>query len=261
MHYYKSKKVLITGASSGIGVSFARLLASYGAEIILTARRKDRLDQLAGKLADEFNVAVEVIPCDLSDPSGPRQLFDELVRQNLEVDILINNAGFGYNGKFEKADTETYEQMIPVNVTAPVILTRLLLPGMIARNRGGVLNVASMAGFLPIPYFSVYSATKQFVINFSWSLWHELKQTGIHVTVLCPGPVDTAFIDVAEVDRNRAAFRGLQKPGIVAEKGLRGLSRNRPMSLSRASLWVPYLLARWLPVKIGLLGGEAAMKK
>lgn len=261
MEYFKSKQVLVTGASSGIGIAFSRHLASCGASLIITSRRKERLDQLSQELESEFGTGVTVIPCDLSKPDGARQLFQELQERNLIVDILINNAGFGYNGRFEEGDAEMYEQMMQVNMNSLVMLTRLLLPGMLERNRGGILNVASMAGFLPIPWFAIYSASKQFVINFSWSLWRELKHTDIDVNVLCPGPVDTEFFDVAKVDQRKAAFRGVQTPEEVARRGLSGLVRNRGLTLSKPFLRIPYLASKWLPVKIGLLLGEMAMKK
>ncbi|MDG5766825.1 SDR family oxidoreductase [Balneolales bacterium ANBcel1] len=261
MDYFKSKKVLVTGASSGIGVAFARYLSIWGAELIITSRRKDRLEQLAAELREEHDAEVTVIAADLSDPDGARLLSDQLDKKGISVDILINNAGFGYNGRFEDAPLETYEQMMQVNMNSLVTLTRTLLPGMLERNHGGVLNVASMAGFLPIPYFGVYSATKQFVINLSWSLWHELKHTGVRVSVLCPGPVNTEFMDVAGVDKAKSAFRGLQQADEVALRGLKGLAADQGMTLSRPLLRIPLLLSKWIPIKIGLMIGELAMKK
>lgn len=261
MQFFDSKKVLITGASSGIGLAFSHLLASYGAELIITARRTNRLEKVAKELKAEYNTTVWVISCDLSDPAGPRTLYKELEERGLEVDILINNAGFGFNGRFEEGTLKNYELMMQVNVNALVALTRLLLPGMIQRNSGGILNVASVAGFMPIPNFSVYSATKQFVINFSWSLWREMKNTGVHVSVLCPGPVDTEFMGIAGVNKSKAAIRGLQSPDTVALKGLKGLAGNRGMAFSRVSHKLLYLLGKWLPVKAALSAGELAMRK
>ncbi len=261
MRYYENKKVLITGASSGIGAAFSRQLAKKGAQLIVTARREDRLRQLADELQMDRNTKVMVIPCDLSDPAGPKTLFRRLMENNIEVDILINNAGFGYNGPFEEEEAEVYDKMMQVNMSALVGLTRLLLPDMLARKTGGILNVASMAGFLPIPYFSVYSATKQFVINFSWSLWRELRGTGVHVCVLCPGPVDTGFQQVAGISKKKVAFRSLQSPESVARKGLMGLSKNKGMQLSRPLLRILYLMSKYLPLKFGLMVGRIAMKK
>ncbi len=261
MKYYKNRTVLVSGASSGIGAAFCHKLASYGAVLVVTARRRDRLEDLAEQLRAEYDCGVTVISCDLSDPSGPRLLVQALQKKGIEIDILINNAGFGFNGGFLDGAPEMYQQMMQVNTASLVLLTRLLLPGMVRRGRGGILNVSSMAGFLPIPYFGVYSATKQFVINISWSLWKELQGTGVHVSALCPGPVDTAFMEVAGVDRKKAAFRGLQSPEKVVLRGLQGLSDNAPLKLSRSLLRIPYLLSRWLPVRLGLVVGELAMKK
>ncbi|MBP3192800.1 SDR family NAD(P)-dependent oxidoreductase [Natronogracilivirga saccharolytica] len=261
MEYYKNKTVLVTGASSGIGISFSRLLASYGADLVITARRKDRLEKLADEISREFKSDVTIIACDLSEPESAAKLVEDIGKKGLQIDILVNNAGFGFNGLFMDGSVEMYEQMMQLNMNTLVSLTRLLLPDMIRRGEGGVLNVSSMAGFLPIPYFSVYSATKQFVINFSRSLRRELRSTGVHVSVLCPGPVRTEFMSRAGVDRRKTAFRLPQNPEEVALKGLRGLVRNRSLQLSRSFLRIPYLLSKWLPVRLGLVIGEVAMKK
>ncbi len=261
MQYYHNKTILITGASSGIGIAFCRQLASYGADLVITARRRDRLESLAQELHSQYDCRVMIITADLSDLNGPEFLFREIEKSELRIDILINNAGFGYNGAFVNGNFEMYEQMMQLNMNTLVKLTRLFVPRMIEQGHGGVLNISSMAGFLPIPFFSVYSATKQFVINFSWSLWNELKGTGVNVSVLCPGPVDTDFINVANVDKRKVAFRGLQSPESTASKGLSGLAKNVPMKLSRSLLRIPYLFSRWVPVRLGLLIGRLAMNK
>ncbi len=261
MHFYKRKMVLVTGASSGIGAAFSRLLASYGASLIITARREDRLAELAEELETAYDTEVTSIPCDLSKPDGARNLCEELRKRNISVDVLINNAGFGFNGRFDEGTLETYEQMMQVNMNALVSLTRQLLPSMIARNSGGILNVASIAGFLPIPNFAIYSATKQFVINFSWSLWYELKKSNVRVSVLCPGPVDTEFQEVAGVASWSAALRGLQPAEDAARRGLKGLAGNEGLTFAKPILRIPYLISKWIPVKIGLLAGNLAMKK
>jgi uncharacterized protein len=261
MKYYKNSTVLVSGASSGIGTAFCYQLASFGATLVLTARRKDRIDALAGELREKHDCKVTVIPCDLSDPAGPEALVQTLHEMGIEIDILVNNAGFGFNGAFLEGAPDMYRQMMQVNMVSLVMLSRLLLPGMISRGRGGILNVSSMAGFLPVPFFGVYSGTKQFVNNISWSLWKELQGTGVHVSSLCPGPVDTEFMEVAGVDRKKAAFRGMQQSETVALRGLRGLADNTPLKLSRSLLRIPYLLSKWLPVRLGLIVGGLAMKK
>lgn len=261
MEYYKNKTALVTGASSGIGVAFCQHLASFGAALVLTARREDRLASLAADLHSDHGCEVTVIVCDLSDAAGPDALVRELKEKNIAIDILVNNAGFGFNGSFVSGGAEMYRDMMQVNMVSLVMLTRLLLPDMVRRGHGGILNVSSMAGFLPIPYFGVYSATKQFVINISSSLWKELQGSGVHVSALCPGPVDTEFMEVAGVDRMKAAFRGMQSAAPVALRGLKGLARNSPMNPSRALLRIPYLLSKWLPLRLGLLIGGLAMRK
>lgn len=261
MQYYSNKVILVTGASSGIGIAFCRQLALSGAELVISARRKNRLDSLAKELEADYGAKVTVISADLSDAEGAATLFEQLQKQNLEIDVLINNAGFGFNGAFTDGSPDMYRQMMQVNMVSLVTLTRLLVPGMIRGGRGGVLNVASMAGFLPIPYFAVYSATKQFVINISWSLWKELQGTSVHVSVLCPGPVDTEFAEVAGVNSKKTAFRGMQDPESVARRGLHALAENAPMKLSRSLLRIPYLLSKWMPVRLGLIIGDLAMRK
>ena len=261
MKFYVNRKVLVTGASSGIGVAFCHHLASYGADLIITARRKDRLEALAKEIRSRYDVEVSVYEADLSDPDSPQSLYRKLQAGGEEVDILINNAGFGFNGRFEEGATEMYQQMMQVNMNSLVLLTRLLLPGMLKRGSGGILNVSSIAGFLPVPLFSIYSATKQFVINFSWSLWWELRGTGVHASVLCPGPVKTEFFDVAGADMDKAAFRGLQSPEEAARRGLAGLAKNQAMKVSRPPFRILYLLSKWIPLKIGLFLGEMSMKK
>ncbi|GLZ77943.1 dehydrogenase [Actinorhabdospora filicis] len=183
---------LITGASSGIGTAFAERLAAEGHDLVLVARTKDRLDAIAARLRAAHGIAVDVIPQDLSLPGAAAAITERLTRP---VDLLVNNAGFGTSGRFEDIDADAEHRMLMVNVVALVDLTHALLPGMLERGHGGVINIASTAGFQPSPYFASYAATKTFVLNFSLALWAEYEKRGVRVLAVCPGPTETAFFD------------------------------------------------------------------
>jgi hypothetical protein len=191
-------KALITGASAGLGREFARQLAGRANSLILIARREQTLNDLRDELHQHYpNVAVSVRKSDLADLVQVNELLAWLDRERIDVDLLINNAGLGDLGPFATSEPTRNEQMTLVNVVALTALTRCLLPPMIARQRGGILNVSSSAGFLPIPKSAVYAATKAYVTSFSEALRAELRNCGVTVTALCPGPVRTEFQEVA----------------------------------------------------------------
>ena len=219
---------LVTGASAGIGTELARLLAADH-DLVLTARRGEHLQALAAELAARGAVC-HVVPADLADPAAPRRLFDAVAAAGLTVDVLVNNAGFGDLGAFAQADLAKALSMIQVNVTALTELTGLFLPGMLARGRGRVLNVGSVAGFQAGPFMAAYYATKAYVNSFSEALHSELLGTGVTVTVLCPGPVATEFGAVAGF-RPAGGFSAGQAMGAraVAESGLRAMRAGRRM--------------------------------
>ena len=181
----ESMRALITGASSGIGLELARLFAEEGHPLVLVARDEQRLQGIARELASDYAVTVEVLKKDLSDLSAAKEIGEELSRRNLPIDLLVNNAGFGSYGALAESDPATQAAMVNVNVTSLVLLTRELLPGMIARKRGRILNVASTAAF---------------VLSHSLALSHELRRTGVTVTALCPGPTATEFQKRAGMD-------------------------------------------------------------
>jgi short-subunit dehydrogenase len=221
--------VLVTGASSGLGADFARLAAHDGHDVVVVARRLDQLEALATRLRDEFGVEVHVIAHDLSQPLAAEALVHELTERGITVDQLINNAGVGSTGAFVTADTERELAMLTLNVTTLVHLTRLLLPGMVERTQGRVLNVSSTAGFLPGPFMADYYATKAFVTSFSQALAHEVRGTGVTVTVLCPGPTATEFAGTAGVEGSRLFALGTMTAARVAQLGWRGMQRGRTM--------------------------------
>jgi len=227
-----SETVLITGASAGIGEALARLFAEDKSNLILVARREEKLSSLAKNLHDKFGINVNIIVSDLSKPDSPRQIYEKLREEQVEVDIVVNNAGFGAVGKISEIDLQTQLNMIRLNIEALFHLTRLFLPDMIARNRGGILNVASTAAFQPGPYMAVYYASKAFVLSFTDALYEELKDTDINVSCLCPGPTKTEFADVANAKETNLFNMGAMSVEKVARIGYCGFRKNKPVIIT-----------------------------
>jgi uncharacterized protein len=200
-HY---RTALITGASSGIGEAYAHQLAEKGLDLVLVARSEDRLRELAKQLAEVHSRRVEVVAADLSQPGAASKVAAAVAALGLGVDLLVNNAGFGTAGAFVKQDAERERQEILLNAAAVVDLSHAFLPGMLERGRGGVINVASVAAFQPLPYMSVYAATKAFVLSFTEGLRGELRGKGIRVLCVCPGPVDTPFFEATGNEKLRS---------------------------------------------------------
>lgn len=219
---------LITGASGGIGLELARLCAKGGHDIILVARRQEKLEEIGKYLSGMYNVRSEIIVADLIKPDAPQAIYDAVEKLGLSVDVLINNAGFGQWGLFGRADLTRQLEMIQVNITALTALTRLFMPRMVTQRKGRILNVASLAGFLPGPLMAVYYASKAYVLHFSEAIANELKGTGITVTALCPGPVPTGFSEVAGSGQtNLFNTPGVLEAGPVAEAGYKGMMRGK----------------------------------
>ncbi|MFE6613540.1 SDR family NAD(P)-dependent oxidoreductase [Amycolatopsis sp. NPDC057786] len=217
---------LITGASSGLGAEFARQLAARGRNLALVARSAGPMNDLAAPLRERHDVRVEVIKQDLAEPDAAARVAEELAARGLETELLINNAGFGTCGRFEEIPAQRDHDQLMVNVVATTDLTHALVPAMLRRGRGAVVNVASTAGFQPAAYFAVYSAGKAFVLNFSLALWSEYRDRGVKVLALCPGPVETPFFDV--IGTRKAAVNGrMTTPERVVAKTLKALDRNR----------------------------------
>jgi short-subunit dehydrogenase len=220
---------LVTGASSGIGVEIARSLARRGHGVTLAARRKERLEDLAQELAEAHGVGTKAIECDVTDPDSRAELVDRLDEVELEVEILVNNAGYGSGGLFHELELERELGMVRTNSEAMVAMCGLFVPGMVARGRGAVLNTASTIGFQPLPGEATYSASKAFALTFTESLHAELIGRGIVVTALCPGPVETEFMEDEAVADNASSLPRFMwvDPADVAEQGVRGLERGR----------------------------------
>jgi hypothetical protein len=218
----KKKPRSSTGASSGIGLDLAQLMAS-DFDLIITARNRAELEKIAQELQAKHGNNVDVIPADLAQQEAPQQIFGEIERRGLPVDILINNAGFGSYGAFAESDPKTSLDMVEVNITALTALTRFALPGMIQRKRGRIMNVASTAGFQPGPLMAVYYATKAYVIMFSEAITNELKGSGITVTCFCPGATATNFAGRANMQESRLFKLGAMKSRDVAVAGYKGM--------------------------------------
>lgn len=197
---YETATVLVTGASSGIGEGFAHEFAKRGSKLILASRRQELLADVAATLRAQYDIAVHVVAVDLAKPDGVEQLVEAVRAQGLDVDVLVNNAGFGTHGLFAELPAEREHEEIMLNVAAPVKLTRLLLPAMVARQRGLIINVASAGAFEPTPYMATYSATKSFMLTFTESLAIEQHGTGVNVLAVCPGPTDTEFAERAGME-------------------------------------------------------------
>jgi len=222
------KTALVTGASSGIGRELAKLLAGEGHDVVLVARRRDRLEELARELAARHGVSARVIAKDLEDPAAPAEIFEELETERIAVDILVNDAGLGIYGRFWETDLARQLAVIGVNLVALTNLTGLFLPGMVSRRKGKILNVSSTAAFQPGPYMAVYYATKAYVLSFSEALAEDLAGTGVTVTALCPGPVLTEFQSAAGIE-DTWLFRGplVMDPRRIARAGWAGAKRGK----------------------------------
>jgi short-subunit dehydrogenase len=229
-------RALITGASSGIGAAFARALAARGEDLVLVARSADRLTALAAELTAKHNIHAEVLPADLADPGAPDAIVAELAARNIEIGTLVNNAGFGTNGEFASLDAARERDEVFVNIVALHQLTRALLPPMVARGKGAIVNVASTAAFQPVPYMATYGATKAFVLSFSEALAAEARSQGVRVLALCPGQTETAFFEGMESARVGRA----RTPDQVVATALRALDRGQSVVIDG---WMNYAMA------------------
>lgn len=235
---------LVTGASSGIGECFARQLAGRGHNLLLTARSEDKLKALAEKLSADHSIKAETFALDLSEPGAAQKLADAV--KDYEIDLLVNNAGFGAQGEFWKVSLEKQVQILRLNIHALLELTHLLLPPMVAGRGGGIINVSSTASFQPLPYTSVYAASKAFVTSFSTGLAEELRPYGVKVVTLCPGTTETNFFKAGEYQTHRLRG-GFQSPEAVAKAGLRQLDRGGGLVLSRTMDKFMIFSERFLP--------------
>lgn len=228
---WRGKWALVTGASAGIGKALAEILAAGGTHLVLTARRQERLEELAKKLAAKHNIHTEVFLADLAEAGAPEKIFAFTCEKGIEVELLINNAGFGAYGEFHTAGTQRLLDMVQVNCNAVVHLTRLYLPEMVKRRRGDVLILASTAAFQGVPYISAYAATKAFDLLFAEGLAEEMKPYGIRVCALCPGSTESEFHEVAG-QTHLSPKRNQETAEKVARTGLRALVTGKSYVIS-----------------------------
>ncbi len=256
----------MTGASAGIGRELAKQLAGRAAKLVLVARRAARLEELRAELLDQHpRLQIEIRPTDLSKSEAVDTLISWARTQKPPIDLLINNAGLGDLGAFATADPAKIDAMLQVNMVALTRLTRGLLPAMLEQKHGAILNVSSSASFLPIPNFAVYAATKAYVTSFSEALRGELHGTGVGVTALCPGPVQTEFTEVArrqsqagEVPGSALAYVAVE---VVAAAALRAVERNRPIVIPGAVMKLGMALVRLTPLPLLRLASRFTAKQ
>jgi short-subunit dehydrogenase len=244
---------VITGASSGIGEEFARQLASRGYDLVLVARRVDRLETLAGKLREVHQVEVATFKADLASPEHREHLCTALESDKTRLEILVNNAGFGTHGFFHETDLQRELELIDVNCAAPVHLAKRVLPWMLERKRGYILNVASLSAFMPGPVMAMYFASKAFLLSFSEALWEECRDTGVTVMALCPGPVKTEFQGMAGLSpKARSSGTAPLPVERVVDDALRGLFEGKRVVVPGYQARIAVMLSKVTPKKRAL---------
>ena len=223
---YAERWALVTGASSGIGAEFARRLAARGMHLVLTARRRELMEELADELHTRHGTRVEIIVSDLSAPGQAKALLDEIAGRRITLELLVNNAGFGIVADAANIEVERVLELIRLNIGALTELTYRVLPGMLERGHGAIVNLSSLAGFQPVAYMAAYAASKAYVLHFSEALWAEVRDRGITVTAVCPGITRTSFFDIAGVPGWLRKYRA-QSPEQVVKAALKGLEKRR----------------------------------
>jgi short-subunit dehydrogenase len=238
---------LITGPTSGIGLDLAALFAAGGHDLVLVSRNADKLDQLAAELKRKHGIQVTVIACDLSEPDAPARLQLELELAKISVDVLVNNAGYAQYGAFLETDADQERRMMQLNMVTLTELTKRLVPEMVKRGRGRVLNVASTAAFMPGPLMAVYYATKAYVLSLSEALASELEGSGVSVTALCPGPTRTGFQARAQMESSRLVKGKIMDSATVAKIGYRALMAGKPLVIPGFGNQVQAMAPRLIP--------------
>jgi short-subunit dehydrogenase len=238
---------LITGASSGIGYELAKILAREGYDVVLVARRQDKLTALQQSLEAQYAIEARTIVADLTEPDAPQQVFDTIMQWQWAIAVLVNNAGFGDHGLFLKSDWSRQQHMIQLNILALTHLTHLFLPGMVSRSQGQILNVASTAAFQPGPLMSVYFASKAYVLSFTEAIANELKGTGVTATTLCPGPTQSEFATAAGLQAIGVEGQNLPTSAEVAEFGYRAMQTGQTVVVHGLRNRVLAFLVRFLP--------------
>jgi short-subunit dehydrogenase len=251
MFTYRNAFALVTGASMGLGEAFAEALAARGTNLVLVARSFDTLNALAKRLKDQYGVQAIVLATDLAERDAATRISEELERQHIAVDLLVNNAGFGLTGDFLSNPLAREEDLIQVNIQALVSLSHKLGTAMAARKKGGIINVASNASFQPIPYMATYAASKAFVLHFTEALGHELSQSNVQVMATCPGPTATKFFDATSASQPSIKMDTAE---VVVKRTLEAFDRQQRVvypgrSSVRITSWLPRIIPRGLAVR------------
>lgn len=236
---YADRWALVTGASSGIGAEFARQLAARGMHLVLVARRKPMMEELAGELDTRHGTKCEIIASDLSEPAAGQRIFEQIISRGIDVEVLVNNAGFGFVGVVDDVDIQHMMRMIDLNISSATDLIYRILPGMLERKRGAIINVSSLAAFQPVAYMSVYAATKAYLLHLSEALWAEVKERGVTIMALCPGTTETDFFDVAGISGWLKKHRA-QTPAQVVKAALTALDKGKQYVVPG---WKNYLMS------------------
>jgi uncharacterized protein len=252
---------LVTGASSGIGEAIAAELAAAGFDVVLVARRKERLGALAQKLEHERGIKAHVVAADLGTLDGARAMVDAVAKLGVTVDFLVNNAGFGAYGKASDIGTERTLEMVALNVTTLTFLTQHYLAEMVPRGRGRILQISSVGAFQPSPFYAVYSATKSFVLSYSEALHHELRGTGVTVTSSCPGLTETEFHAVADHEKPDWMKSATMSAEAVARISVRAAMRGKRVVVPGAMNWWMSVMAQVLPKRMVIATAAATMQK
>jgi uncharacterized protein len=245
MREFRGKWALVTGASSGLGADFARQLAALGMNLIVTARRVDRLNTLADELRNSNGVEVAVIAADLLADGQPDQLLSEVRKLGKPIELLVNNAGFGLFAKFPESDNDVVDQLVSLNVRVATRIFYAIVPEMLERGSGAVINVASTAAFQPVVFMAAYAATKAYVLSFSEALWSELRKHNVHVMALCPGFTKTEFLEVANVTGWQTKMAHTS-PEVVSS-AIRALKRRKPVLVVGRMNWLLSQFPRFVP--------------
>ena len=246
--FFNNKTILVTGASSGLGKEIASVLSKFDTKLILVARRKNKLEELKTDLLKNSNNSIEIITQDLTNPEGPENVFNEILKLQLDVDILINNAGFALSDEFDTFNVQEYMEMVDLNIKAVIKLIYLFLPGMKEKKSGSILNVSSILGVLPTPDMAVYSGTKAFILNFSEALWRELRRYNISVTILVSVGIETEFFNKVKKDKFR--YLPIQRPDVVAKKALNALTKKKRIAYTASRYAFLLHSKRFLPQRL-----------
>jgi uncharacterized protein len=260
-HPASGKTALVTGATGGLGVEFARVFARNGFDLVLVARDEQKMAALNDKLKSRAGISIRLIAKELTREEAPREIYDELQQDGIQVDVLVNNAGYAIYGKFTETAAEDELNMVKVNVLTLTQMTKLFLPGMVERGWGKIMNVSSTAGFQPGPLMSAYYATKAYVLFFSEGIANEVKGTGVTVTALCPGPTRTGFQQRPAMEDSRLVQGQLMDAKTVARAAYRGLMQGKTVVIPGRLNALMSLIPRFLPRDIAAEGVRRAQER